>query len=32
MSTSYISMNKIYRSKPRPVMRDASVIYFNTFR
>jgi len=25
-------MNKIYRSKPRPVMRDASVIYFNTFR
>ena len=32
MSISYISMNKIYRLMPRPVMRDAFVIYFNTFR
>ena len=28
----YFSMNKIYRLSPRPVMRDAFVIYFNTFR
>jgi hypothetical protein len=32
MSTSYISMTKIYRSAPKPVMSDASAIYFNTFR
>jgi hypothetical protein len=32
MSISYISMNKIYRLRPRPVMRDAFVIYFNIFR
>ena len=28
----YISMNKIYRLRPRPVMKDACVIYFNAFR
>ena len=31
-STSYISLTTIYRSTPKPVMRDGSAIYFNTSR